>query len=98
MHASPLTNWTLASLAKASATSCSVLPDKFSATIGKSPMRYLREWRLFLAGNAPAHTAKPISRITEDAGCDTEAAFSRLHRVPPARWRAQACSERDAKV
>lgn len=98
MHASPLTNWTLASLARASATSRSVLSEKFGSIIGKSPMRYLREWRLFLAGNALAHTAKPISRIAEDAGYDTEAAFSRafsrLHGVPPARWRAQARGER----
>jgi AraC-like DNA-binding protein len=100
MHALPLANWTLASLAKASATSRSVLSEKFGSIIGKAPMRYLREWRLFLAGNALADTTKPISRIAEEAGYDTEAAFSRafsrLHGVPPARWRAQARSERNA--
>lgn len=100
LHASPLANWTLTSLANASAASRSVLSDKFGSVIGKSPMRYLREWRLFLASNALAHSARPISRIAEEAGYDTEAAFSRafsrLHGVPPARWRAQARSERNA--
>jgi len=99
MHAAPAANWTLASIAKVSATSRSVLSEKFGSIIGKSPMRYLREWRLVLASNALADTAKPISRIAEETGYDTEAAFSRafsrLHGVPPARWRAQARRERN---
>jgi transcriptional regulator GlxA family with amidase domain len=99
IHATPTANWTVASLAKASATSRSVLSDKFGSIIGKSPMRYLREWRLLLASNALANTSKPIGRIAEEACYDTEAAFSRafsrLHGVPPARWRAQARSERN---
>jgi AraC-like DNA-binding protein len=98
IHATPVANWTLASIAQASATSRSVLSEKFGAIIGKSPMRYLREWRLVLASNALADTAKPISRIAEEAGYDTEAAFSRafsrLHGEPPARWRARARRER----
>jgi AraC-like DNA-binding protein len=98
IHAAPTANWTVASIAKASATSRSVLSDRFGSIIGKSPMRYLREWRLVLAGNALADTAKPVSRIAEEAGYDTEAAFSRafsrLHGVPPARWRARARTER----
>lgn len=100
LHASPSTNWTLASLARAGATSRSVLSEKFGSIIGKSPMRYLREWRLFLASIALADSTRPIARIAEDAGYDTEAAFSRafsrLHGVPPARWRAQARQQRGA--
>ncbi len=98
IHETPTANWTVASLAKASATSRSVLSDKFGSIIGNSPMRYLREWRLFLASNDLANTAKPIGHIAEAAGYDTEAAFSRafsrLHGVPPARWRAQARRQR----
>ncbi|MDO8374709.1 MAG: AraC family transcriptional regulator [Polaromonas sp.] len=100
MHESPKENWTVASLAKTSATSRSVLADRFGSIIGKSPMRYLREWRLFLASNALADTRRPISHIAEEAGYDTEAAFSRafsrLHGVPPARWRAQARAQHNA--
>jgi AraC-like DNA-binding protein len=99
IHAMPMENWTLASLARASATSRSVLSDRFDSIIGKSPMRYLREWRLLLASNALANTAKPIRQIAEDAGYDTVAAFSRafsrLHGVPPARWRVHARAERN---
>ena len=100
MHQSPKENWTVASLARTCATSRTVLADRFDAVIGKSPMRYLREWRLFLASNALAGTPRPISHIAEEAGYDTEAAFSRAfsrqHGVPPARWRAQARAQQAA--
>jgi AraC-like DNA-binding protein len=100
MHETPGEKWTVASLARASATSRSVLTDRFGSIIGKSPMRYLREWRLFLASHALASTRRPISHIAEDAGYDTEAAFSRafsrLHGIPPARWRAQARTQHHA--
>lgn len=100
IHARPMEDWTAASLARASASSRSVLSERFGSILGKSPMRYLREWRLFLASNALADTTKPISHIAEEAGYDTEAAFSRafsrLHGVPPARWRTQARTQHDA--
>jgi AraC-like DNA-binding protein len=99
MHEAPNENWTVDSLARTSATSRSVLADRFGSIIGKSPMRYLREWRLFLASKALAATRRPIVQIAEEAGYDTEAAFSRafsrLHGVPPARWRAQARAQHD---
>lgn len=100
LHATPLQDWTVDALARASATSRTVLAERFGAIIGKSPMRYLREWRLFMACGALAGSSRPISRIAEEAGYETEAAFSRafarLHGVPPARWRAQARSEAGA--
>lgn len=100
MHESPREKWTIVSLAKASATSRSVLAKRFDTILGKSPMRYLREWRLFLASNALVTTSRPISHIAQEAGYDTEAAFSRafsrLHGVPPALWRTQAWSQSDA--
>ncbi|MCR5867385.1 AraC family transcriptional regulator [Aquincola sp. J276] len=94
IHDRPREPWTVASLARAGATSRSVLSERFAALLGKSPMRYLREWRLFLAGSALVHTRRPIGHIAQEAGYDTEAsfsrAFSRLHGMPPARWRLQA--------
>jgi AraC-like DNA-binding protein len=70
-------------------TARSVLSEKFGSIIGQSPMRYLREWRLLLAGNALADTTMPNRRIAKEAGYDTVAAFSRefsrLHGVPRRR-------------
>jgi transcriptional regulator GlxA family with amidase domain len=94
IHESPRESWTVDSLARTTATSRSVLAERFNSVMGTSPMRYLREWRLFLASNALAETRRPIIHIAQEAGYDTEAAFSRAfsrqHGVPPARWRAQA--------
>ena len=54
-------------------------------------MRYLRDWRLFLAAQELATTERPIILIATDAGYGTEAAFTRAfrrcYRVPPAEWR-----------
>jgi AraC-like DNA-binding protein len=101
MHAAPSEDWTVVSLARASATSRSVLAERFTAIIGKSPMRYLREWRLFLARSALAESNRSIALIAAEAGYDTEAAFSRafsrLNGVPPARWRKQAQAARGAR-
>ena len=56
-----------------------------------SPMRYVRDWRLYLASVALSTTAKSIAAIAYDAGYGTEAAFnrafSRAYGTPPAAWR-----------
>jgi transcriptional regulator GlxA family with amidase domain len=54
-------------------------------------MRYLRDWRLYLASEALTQTTRPIIDIAEEAAYGTEAAFSRafarLFGSPPAEWR-----------
>ena len=62
-----------------------------------SPMRYVRDWRLYLASVALAHDRpEPIAAIGHDAGYGTEAAFnrafSRAYGAPPAAWRQKARS------
>jgi AraC-like DNA-binding protein len=54
-------------------------------------MRYLRDWRLYLATEALAATTRPIIAIALEAGYTTEAAFTRAFTrsigTPPAEWR-----------
>lgn len=54
-------------------------------------MRYLRDWRLYLAAQALVETAEPIISIATRAGYGTESAFTRAFarsfRCPPAEWR-----------
>jgi AraC-like DNA-binding protein len=94
VHEDPANDWTLDALARGSAVSRSVLEDRFQKVLGTSPMRYVRDWRLHLASRALSGTSRVISRIAEEAGYGTEAAFNRAfaraYGVPPARWRAQA--------
>lgn len=91
LHGYPSGGWTQHSLAKATGVSKTTLCEQFHAILGMSPMRYLREWRLYLASARLAETGDAIAVISEDAGYGSEAAFSRAFarsfRLPPARWR-----------
>jgi AraC-like DNA-binding protein len=91
IHENPKRAWTLERLTKASALSRTALGERFEAVLGTSPMRYVRDWRLYLASSELSSTAKSVAAIGYDAGYGTEAAFSRAfsraYGMPPARWR-----------
>lgn len=94
IHQSPTVAWSVPRLAAEAGLSRSSLCERFEAVLGTSPMRYLRDWRLHLAGVALATSNRRIAAIAEDAGYGTEAAFSRAFRrgygVPPSAWRQGA--------
>jgi transcriptional regulator GlxA family with amidase domain len=91
LHEDPRRDWNLAELAQASGSSRSALVARFAALLGTSPMRYLRDWRLYLAAQDLAGTPRPIITIATEAGYSTEAAFTRAFTrafgTPPAGWR-----------
>ena len=98
IHADPSRDWSIADLSAASGLSRTALTDRFEAVLGTSPMRYVRDWRLYLASAELGTTTKPISAIAFDAGYSTEAAFnrafSRAYGAPPAAWRQNARTRR----
>ena len=61
--------------------------------LGRSPIRYLTEWRMHLAEDLLTSTDLGVAAIARRVGYDAEEAFSRAfkrHRgAPPAQWRAQ---------
>jgi AraC-like DNA-binding protein len=91
IHDDPLRNWTADELARAAATSRSVLGERFKALLGQSPIHYLVEWRMQLAANLLVSTDLRLAAVAERAGYGSEAAFSRaFHRhvgMSPAQWR-----------
>ena len=91
MHERPAHPWTLPQLARAGSTSRSVLAERFSRTLGISPMLYLKRWRLQLAADALVRGSAKVSAIAERVGYDSEAAFSRAFKqetgASPAAWR-----------
>ncbi|WP_106796653.1 AraC family transcriptional regulator [Rhizobium sp. H4] len=95
IHDDPRRDWSLELLAAASGSSRSALAERFQTMLATSPIRYIRDWRLYLASVALATTSQPIAAIAYDAGYATEAAFnrafSRAFAQPPAAWRAAHC-------
>jgi transcriptional regulator GlxA family with amidase domain len=91
VHAHPNQEWTVATLAKASGLSRSALSERFATTLQISPIRYLRDWRLYLASVQLKLNDKALAAIAQDAGYGTEAAFNRAFGrcfgAPPAEWR-----------
>jgi AraC-like DNA-binding protein len=91
IHDAPDRGWSVQMLASEAGLSRSTLAERFEAVLGTSPMRYVRDWRLYLAGGALRTTGRSIAAIGHEAGYGTEAAFnrafSRAYGVPPAAWR-----------
>lgn len=94
VHAKPTDDWNLASLANTSGLSRSALAERFETVLGTSPIRYVRDWRLYLASVALTGTDKAIAQIATEAQYGTEAAFNRAfskaYGSPPAAWRQRA--------
>lgn len=91
MHERPAHPWTVDSLARTVGVSRSVLADRFTHFVGQPPIQYLGKWRMALAANYLGRTSLSLTRVAEEVGYETAAAFNRAFRreygVPPATWR-----------
>jgi AraC-like DNA-binding protein len=91
IHAEPERDWSLGELAAAAGLSRSAMTERFENVLRTSPMRYIRDWRLCLAGIALSTTGRNIAAIADGAGYGSEAAFNRAFTraqgLPPAAWR-----------
>lgn len=91
LHAVPERKWTVAELASGSAVSRSLLDERFRTVLGRSPIRYLTEWRMHLAEDLLASTDAGIVAVARRVGYDSEEAFSRAfkraHGLSPSHWR-----------
>lgn len=91
LHGAPGRKWTVAELAAEAAGSRSLLDDRFRQVLGRSPIRYLTEWRMHVAEELLASTDLGVAQIARRVGYDSEEAFSRAfkrtHGRAPAHWR-----------
>jgi AraC-like DNA-binding protein len=91
LHAAPERKWTVAELARAAAVSKSVLDQRFRDVLGRSPIRYLTEWRMHLADDLLGTTQLSVAAVARRVGYESEEAFSRAfrrsHGSPPGAWR-----------
>lgn len=83
--------WTADELAREAGVSRSVLAERFGATVGAPPMRYLTQSRMQLAKELLLQRHRSIPQIAGDVGYEAEAAFNRAFKrevgIPPAAWR-----------
>jgi len=91
LHGSPDRKWTVADLASGAAVSRSLLDERFRQVLGRSPIRYLTEWRMHLAEELLATTDIGIAALARRVGYDSEEAFSRAFKrergSSPTHWR-----------
>jgi AraC-like DNA-binding protein len=91
LHRSPAHKWTVPELASGAAVSRSLLNGRFRDVLGRSPMRYLTEWRMHLAAELLATSDLTIFAVARRVGYDSEEAFSRAFKrargLSPSHWR-----------
>ncbi|MCC6408049.1 MAG: AraC family transcriptional regulator [Planctomycetes bacterium] len=93
LHGAPAREWSLQELAEESATSRTVLAERFGELVGLAPMQYLARWRMQLAAERLDHSTDKLATIAQSVGYASEAAFSRAFRklvgASPSHWRAR---------
>ncbi len=91
LHRRPAHPWTLAELARQSASSRTSLTKRFTLLMGQPPMQYLTQWRMQLAASLLNQTGAKVATIGAEVGYDSEAAFSRAFKkatgLAPGAWR-----------
>jgi len=80
-------------LAGTVAVSRSLLDARFRARLGRSPIRYLADWRMHIAGELLATTDLSVLAVARRVGYDSEEAFSRAFKrargTAPSAWRGR---------
>lgn len=91
LHAAPFRDWSVDSLARQVGVSRTVLAERFKHFLDQPPMQYLGHWRLRLAAQNLKSNDLPLKAVAEQAGYESEAAFSRAFKrhfgLPPGDWR-----------
>jgi AraC-like DNA-binding protein len=65
--------------------------ERFTRLVGVPPITYLTDWRMQLAAARLRDTPRPIARIADELGYESEATFTRAFKramgVAPGRFR-----------
>jgi AraC-like DNA-binding protein len=81
IHERPMQRWSIDSLAAIAGMSRSSFCERFTALVGRPPLRYHNEWRLTLARDLLAKRGARIGEIGFSIGYESEAAFSRAYKA-----------------
>lgn len=90
MHDRLAHSWTVEQLAKRAALSRSAFFERFTRTVGLTPMEYLLAWRMAVAKNLLRHHEVGLAEVAERVGYGSAStfstAFSRHVGQPPGRY------------
>lgn len=81
IHEQPLQRSSIETLARIAGMSRSSFSERFTALVGRSPLRYQNEWRLTLARDLLARRSARVGEIGIAIGYESEAAFSRAYKA-----------------
>lgn len=81
IHEAPMQRWSIEALAAIAGMSRSSFCERFTALVGRSPLRYHNEWRLALARDLLTKRGARIGEIGFSIGYESEAAFSRAYKA-----------------
>ena len=81
IHERPMQKWSIETLAAIAGMSRSSFGERFTALVGRSPLRYHNEWRLTLARDLLARRGARVGEIGFSIGYESEAAFSRAYKA-----------------
>lgn len=79
-HERPMQRWSIDALAGIAGMSRSSFCERFTALIGRSPLRYQNEWRLGLARDMLTRRDARVGEVGLRIGYGSEAAFSRAYK------------------
>jgi AraC-like DNA-binding protein len=90
MHSQLTRSWTVAQLARTAALSRSAFFERFTRTVGLSPMEYLLAWRMAVAKDLLRRRDLGVAEVAERVGYGSAStfstAFSRHVGRPPGRY------------
>jgi transcriptional regulator GlxA family with amidase domain len=90
MHGQLARSWTVAQLARTAALSRSAFFERFTRTVGLSPMGYLLAWRMVVAKDLLRRRDLGVAEVAERVGYGSAStfstAFSRHVGRPPGRY------------
>ena len=76
MHADVARSWTVEHLARAASVSRAVFAQRFTRTMGLTPMQYLLEWRVALAKELLRTERPSIAQVAQRVGYQSATAFT----------------------
>jgi AraC-like DNA-binding protein len=91
MHSGLDRSWSVESLAREACMSRSVFALKFKTVLGRTPLEYLTQWRMYKAGAMIRSNNRSFYEVASAVGYGSESSFSRVFRremgVAPREYR-----------